>query len=69
MPRDIARSSSDSALLPSPRKALQIERQMHGFVKQKYAGLVDKIEATKDLDADAEQALSKAIEEFKATLA
>ncbi len=51
------------------KKALSVERQMHGFVKQKYASLVDKIEATKELDADAEKALSKAIEEFKATLA
>ncbi len=51
------------------RKALEIERQMHVFIKQKFAALVDKIEASKDLDADAEQALSKAIEEFKATLA
>jgi F-type H+-transporting ATPase subunit alpha len=50
------------------RKALDVERQMQAFVKQNYAGLVDKIEATKELDADAEQALSKAIEEFKATL-
>ena len=50
------------------RKALDVERQMQAFVKQKYASLVDKIEATKELDADAEQALSKAIEEFKATL-
>ncbi len=51
------------------KKALDIERQMQVFVKQKHAGLVEKIEATKELDADAEQALSKAIEEFKATLA
>ena len=50
------------------KKALDIERQMHLFVKQHHAALVDKIEATKELDADAEQALSKAIEEFKATL-
>ena len=51
------------------KKALDIERQMHLFVKQHHAALVDKIEATKELDADAEQALCKAIEEFKATLA
>ena len=31
--------------------------------------LVDKIEATKELDADTELSLSKAIEAFKATLA
>jgi len=42
---------------------------MQSFIKQKYADLVSKIETTKELDADAEQALTKAIEEFKATLA
>ena len=51
------------------KKALDVERQMQVFVKQKYASLIEKIEATKELDAEAEQALSKAIEEFKATLA
>jgi F-type H+-transporting ATPase subunit alpha len=51
------------------KKALATEKQMHGFVKQKYPDLITKIETTKDLDADAEQKLSKAIEEFKATLA
>ena len=42
---------------------------MQSFVKQKYAELVSTIETKKELDADAEQALTKAIEEFKATLA
>jgi len=51
------------------KKALDVEKQMHGFVKQKYADLVSKIETSKDLDADSEQKLTKAIEEFKATLA
>ena len=51
------------------KKALEVEKQMHGFVKQKYADLITKIETSKDLDADAEQKLTKAIEEFKATLA
>ena len=51
------------------KKALAVEKQMHGFIKQKYADLISKIETTKDLDADAEQKLTKAIEEFKATLA
>ncbi len=51
------------------KKALDVERQMQVFVKQKYASLVEKIETTKELDAEAEQALTKAIEEFKATLA
>ena len=51
------------------KKALSVEKQMHGFIKQKYADLISKIETTKDLDADSEQKLTKAIEEFKATLA
>jgi F-type H+-transporting ATPase subunit alpha len=51
------------------KKALEVEKQMHGFVKQKYAALVSKIETSKELDADAEQELTKAIGEFKATLA
>jgi F-type H+-transporting ATPase subunit alpha len=51
------------------KKALDVEKQMQSFIKQKYADLVSKIETTKELDADAEQALTKAIEEFKATLA
>lgn len=51
------------------KKALDVERQMQSYVKQKYATLVGKIEASKELDADAEQELIKAIEEFKATLA
>ena len=51
------------------KKALATEKQMHSFVKQKYADLVARIETTKDLDADTEQKLTKAIEEFKASLA
>jgi F-type H+-transporting ATPase subunit alpha len=51
------------------KKALDVERQMQNHVKQNYAALVGKIEASKELDADAEQELIKAIEEFKATLA
>jgi F-type H+-transporting ATPase subunit alpha len=51
------------------KQALAVERQLHAFLKEKHAGLVNKIEATKDLDADSEQALAQAIEAFKATLA
>ena len=51
------------------KKALDSERQMQNFVKQKYAALVSKIETSKELDADAELQLTKAIEEFKATQA
>jgi F-type H+-transporting ATPase subunit alpha len=51
------------------KKALDVERQMQVFIKENHTTLVDKIEATKELDADSEQALSGAIETFKATLA
>ncbi|HQO29247.1 MAG TPA: F0F1 ATP synthase subunit alpha, partial [Accumulibacter sp.] len=51
------------------KKALATEKQMHGYIKQKYADLITKIETSKDLDADAEQKLTKAIEEFKANMA
>ena len=50
------------------KKALDVEKQMQSYVKQKHAALVNKIETTMELDADAELALTKAIEEFKATL-
>jgi F-type H+/Na+-transporting ATPase subunit alpha len=51
------------------KKALDVEKQMHSYLKQKHADIVAKIEETKDLDAETEQKLTKAIEEFKATLA
>jgi F-type H+-transporting ATPase subunit alpha len=51
------------------KKALDVEKRMHDFVKEKYAALVSKIETTKELDADAELELTKAIEAFKATQA
>ena len=50
------------------KKALDVEKQMQSYVKQKHAALVNKIETTTELDADAELALTKAIEDFKATL-
>jgi F-type H+-transporting ATPase subunit alpha len=49
------------------KKALAFEAALHAFIKSKYRGLLDKIEETKDLDADTEKALSAAVEEFKAT--
>ena len=51
------------------KKALDVEKQMHSYLKQKHADIINKIEDTKDLDAETEQKLTKAIEEFKATLA
>jgi len=51
------------------KKALDVERQIHAYIRQNHADLIAKIETTKDLDADAEQKLTKAIEEFTANLA
>ena len=51
------------------KKALTVERQLHAFLKDKHAELVNGIETTKALDAEAEQTLCAAIEAFKATLA
>jgi len=51
------------------KKALATERQMHAFVKQNHAALMERIETSKELDATGEQELSAAIEAFKATLA
>ncbi|MEZ7911101.1 MAG: F0F1 ATP synthase subunit alpha [Propionivibrio sp.] len=51
------------------KKALDVEKKMHAYIKQHHAALVEKIESTKALDGDDEQALTKAIEEFKASLA
>ena len=50
-------------------KALAFEAALRQFIKGKYAALIDKIEETKDLDADGEKALMAAIEDFKKTAA
>jgi F-type H+-transporting ATPase subunit alpha len=47
------------------KRALAFEAGLHSHLKQKYADLMNKIETTKDLDADGEKALAAAIEEFK----
>ena len=46
-------------------KALQFESALRAHVKSKYAKIYDKIESTKDLDADGEKELAAAIEDFK----
>ena len=38
-------------------KALAFEASLRQFVKSKYAALMDKIEQTKDMDAEGEKAL------------
>jgi F-type H+-transporting ATPase subunit alpha len=49
------------------KKALAFEAALHAFIKSKYTDLRDKIEETKEMDAEAEKALSAAIEDFKAS--
>jgi len=49
------------------KKALAFEAALHAFIKSKYKTLRDKIEETKEMDAEAEQALSAAIDDFKAS--
>jgi F-type H+-transporting ATPase subunit alpha len=51
------------------KEVLDVERRMQAFMKENHADLVKRIEANKDLDANTEEALSGAIEAFKATLA
>ena len=46
-------------------KALSFESSLRTFMKSKYAALMDKLEASKEMDGDAEKAFSSAIEDFK----
>ena len=51
------------------KNALHVEKEMQRYVKQNHAALVSTIETKKELDAAAEEELTKAIEAFKATIA
>ncbi len=51
------------------KRALPFEAALHQTMRQKHADLMDKIDSTKDLDADGEKALEAAIVEFKKTWA
>lgn len=51
------------------KKALAFEAALQSFMKGKYAALMEKIESSKDIDADMEKELSGAVEEFNATSA
>ena len=46
-------------------KALAFEAGLRAFMKSKHSALIDKIESTKDLDAEGEKQLAAAIEDFK----
>src|SRR6202790_4353646 len=47
------------------KKALAFENALRTFIKSKYAALIERIESSKDMDAEAEKAWSAAIEDFK----
>jgi F-type H+-transporting ATPase subunit alpha len=46
---------------------LAFESGLRGFMRSKYAAVMDRIEASKDLDAEAEKQLAAGIEEYKKT--
>ena len=51
------------------KRVLAFEAGLHHFVKQKYGALLEKIESSKDLDADGEKRLAAAVQDFKKTWA
>ncbi len=51
------------------KKVLAFESGMHAWLKDKHAGLLDKLETSKAMDKDAEAELTSAIEAFKKTFA
>jgi F-type H+-transporting ATPase subunit alpha len=51
------------------KRALHFESSLMDYLRQNQAALLDKIESSKDLDADGEKALSAAVEAFKKTWA
>ena len=51
------------------KRVLEFEAALHQFVASKFAALIEKIESSKDLDAESEKQLAAAIEEFKKTWA
>jgi F-type H+-transporting ATPase subunit alpha len=46
-------------------RILPFETDLHHFMQQKYAAVMEKIASTKDLDKDAEAELKAACTEFK----
>ena len=46
-------------------RALAFESALKGHVKSHHGAILDKIENTKELDAETEKALDAAIQEFK----
>jgi len=50
-------------------KALAFESALRAYMKQNHRGLMDRIESSKDLDADGEKEMAGAIEKFKKSAA
>ena len=51
------------------KRVLEFEAALHQFVASSFAALIDKVESSKDLDAESEKQLAAAVEEFKKTWA
>jgi F-type H+-transporting ATPase subunit alpha len=51
------------------KRALAFEAALHQTMRQKHADIMDRIDSSKDLDADAEKALDAAVVDFKKTWA
>ncbi len=51
------------------KRALAFEAALQSFIKGKYAALMEKIQSSGDLDAEAEKQLAAAIDDFKASAA
>jgi F-type H+-transporting ATPase subunit alpha len=51
------------------KKVLSFESGLHGWLKDKHAALLNKLETNKAMDKDAEAELTSAIEAFKKTFA
>jgi F-type H+/Na+-transporting ATPase subunit alpha len=47
------------------KKALAADKSMRDYIKEKYAALCDRIEATKDLSKEDEEALHEAVKDWK----
>jgi len=50
-------------------KVLAFEHGLHGYLKDKYAALLAKLEADRAMDKDAEAELNTAVAAFKKTFA
>jgi F-type H+-transporting ATPase subunit alpha len=47
------------------KKALAADKSMRDYIKEKYAAICDRIESTKDLSKEDEEALHEAVKDWK----